>query len=61
MRPSPSTTKFTPELPHVKGICKRAEAAKQFLEEEGGQSTFLCPSTEKFEPSPHKAPKHHIK
>ena len=57
----PSTSKFTPELINVEVICKRAEAAKQFLEEEGGQSTFLCPSTEEFEPSPLEAPKCCIK
>ena len=44
---TPSTsTKFTPELPHNEIIHKRAEAAKQFLKEEGGQSAFHCPSTE---------------
>ena len=50
----------SPELPHTEVICKRAEAAKQFLEE-GGQSTLHCPSTKEFEPSHHEAPKHHIK
>ena len=57
----PSTSKFRQELLCTEVICKRAEAAKQFLEEEGGQSTFHCLSTEKFEPGHHEAPKHHIK
>ena len=56
---TPSTSKFTPELPHTEIIHKRDEAAKQFLEE-GGQSTFHCPSTEEFEPSPHEVPKQPI-
>ena len=58
---TPSTPKFTPELPHAEIIHKRAEAAKQFLKEEGGQSAFHCLSTEEFEPSHHETPKHHIK
>ena len=57
----PPTSKFTPELPHAKVIHKRAEAAKQFLEEESSQSTFHCPSTDDPDPSHPKAPKCHIK
>ena len=57
---TPSTPKSTIELHHAEVIHKRAEAAKQFLEE-GGQSTFHCPSTENSEPSHHKAPKHCVK
>ena len=56
-----STSKFTPELPHVDVICKRAKAAKQFLEEEGDKSMFPYLPTEECKPSPPEAPKHHIK
>ena len=56
-----STSKSTLELPHTEVIHKRAEVAKQFLEEESGQSTFHCPTTEDSGPSHHEAPKHHIK
>ena len=57
----PSTSTFTPELPHVYVIHKRAKAAKHFLEGEGDKSTFPYPSTKEFEPSPPEVPKYHIK
>ena len=54
----PSTSKFTPELPHSKIIQQRAKAAKQFLEEESSQCpTFHCPPTEELKPSHQEAPK----
>ena len=52
---TPSTSKSTLELPHAEVIHKRAEAAKQFLKEEGGQPTFRCPSTEDSDPTHHEA------
>ena len=55
----PSTSKFTPELPHVDVICKRAKAAKQLLEEESDKSMF--PFTEEYVHSPSEAPKCHMK
>ena len=54
---TPSTSKSTLELPHAEVIHKRAEVAKHFLKEEGGQPTFHCPSTEDSDPSHHEAPK----
>ena len=45
---TPSTSKCTLEFPNKEVIHKRAEAAKQFLEE-GGQSTFHCPTTKDSE------------
>ena len=44
----PSTSKVTPELPHVDIICKQATAGKQFLEEESDKSMF--PLTKEHEP-----------
>ena len=57
----PSTPKSTLEFPHAKVICKRAEATKQFLEEESGQSTFHCPSIDDPDLSHQKAQKCHMK
>ena len=44
---TPSTSRPKLNLPHAEVICKWAEAAKQFLDEEGdldgGQTSFHCP------------------
>ena len=55
----PSTSKVTPELPHVDIIHKWAIVAKKFLEEESDESTF--PLTKEHEPRLPEAPKQHIK
>ena len=47
---TPSTSKPNLNFPSTEVICKWAEAAKHFLEEEGGldggQTSFPCPSVE---------------
>ena len=64
---TPSTSKPQLNLPHGDVIHKQAEAAKQFLEEEGdpegGQHIFHCPSTGYLKLSFHEVatPKHHVK
>ena len=55
----PSTSKLTPDLPNTDVICKRAQAAKQFLKEESNQSIF--PISEEYVPCPPEAPKCHTK
>ena len=48
---TPSTSKSPPEFPNYEIIQQRAQAAKQFLEEESGHGhTFHCPSP-KLKPS----------
>ena len=49
----PSTSTVTPELHHIDIICKKATAAKQFLEEEINKSIF--PLIEEHESRPLKA------
>ena len=57
----PSTSGFVTKLPHAVVIHKWAEAAKHFLEEGSGQSTFHLPLFEDSAPSPHEATKHCVK
>ena len=57
----PSTSESVTKLPYAVVICRQAEAAKHFLEEGSGQSTFHRPLSEDSNPSPHEAPKCCIK
>ena len=57
----PSTSGWTPDLPHATAIIhKQPEAAKHFLEEGSDQSSFHCPLSEGSDPSPCKISKCHI-